>query len=234
MFAIKLKKRYIFPDRFPFTLGRDGDIPFNTPYSLRFDIEKGKPLASSDGTFTINNSPVSISVVKPGDRINFCGIEMKIEKKFIATLRAYLPAAALGFAAGALISLSLAAGKPEGKKVNGEKVENCYQEALQFYERARNNRKILSPSIKSLEGCISFLSGTPHLKEREELIKHLGALRSLQEEEFRRLKFEAEKAIREGDISSALQYLEEIKRLIDDPSDVRWKYAVSRMREIAR
>jgi hypothetical protein len=92
--------------------------------------------------------------------------------------------------------------------------------------------KLLPSTIKFLERCVSSL-GEKDVDKRDELIKDIGALKSIQDEEFRKLKFEAERAIRNGDISSALKSLQEIKEIIDDPSDERWKYASYRMRELA-
>jgi len=233
MFALKIKgKGYIFPKKFPFVIGRNGDLPANIPFSLRFDVERGKPVASSDGVFSINNFTSSLSVLKPGDVIHFCGMELRIERRITGYIRNFLPFILSGLFLGIIFS-SFVNRKflPSGREIY-EAGNECFILSREMGVRARIDLRLLPSTIRYIERCVSFL-GEKEVDKREELIKDIGALRSIQDEEFRKLKFEAERAIRNGDVSSALKSLQGIKDLIDDPSDERWKYASHRMRELA-
>jgi hypothetical protein len=231
MFALKIKgKGYIFPEKFPFVVGKNGDIPANIPFSLRLDMEKGKLVASSDGVFSVNNSTNSLSVLKPGDVIQFCGIELRVERRIMGYIKNFSIFILSGFFL-AVISSNFVSRKILNERkisVTGE----CFVISQEMEYRARMDFKLLPSTIKFLERCVSSL-GEKDVDKRDELIKDIGALKSIQDEEFRKLKFEAERAIRNGDISSALKSLQEIKEIIDDPSDERWKYASYRMRELA-
>lgn len=66
---------------------------------------------------------------------------------------------------------------------------------------------------------------------REELVRLEGALSFRIDERWRNLRFEAEKAFREGDLSSAQEKWREILILIQDESDERYAYALKRLRE---
>ncbi len=234
MFAIKIKGAgYIFPKKFPFVIGKNGDIPANVPFSIRFEVEKGKVMVSSDGIFKINNSTSSLSILKPGDLINFCGIELRIERKFLAHLKNF----SFPLLSGLLLAVILS-GFLKGEVLNGRKrIENpksdCFTTAKEIEYRARSDLKLIPSALEFIERCISFLD-EKETSKRDELIKYIGALKSVQDEEFRRLKFEAEMAIRNGDISSAIKSLQEIKEIINNPSDERWRYASYRMRELLK
>lgn len=232
MFAIKIKGgSYIFPKRFPFIIGKDGDVPANIPFSVRFEMEKGKLTASSDGIFIINNSSSSLSVLKPGDVLHFSGIELKVERRFIVYLKLFSFYILAGFVLAGVFSTLFKREFLSNEKV--EKLqEDCFLVAEEMEHKAKNDTKLLPSTIRFLERCVSSV-GERNAYKRDELIKSIGALKSIQDEEFRRLKFEAERAIRNGEVSSALKSLQQIKEIIDDPSDDRWRYASYRMRELA-
>jgi len=233
MFALKIRGAgYIFPKKFPFVIGKNGDIPANVPFFIKFDIEKGKLVASSDGIFTINNSQSSISVLKPGDVINFCGIELKVEKKLTGYIKNFSLFILSGFLIAWLSSHLLGKAVLNKERKTSESGSNCSVIVQEMEYKARMDLKLLPSTIRFLERCASSLD-EKDIHRRDELIKGIGALKTVQDEEFRKLKFMAETAIRNGDIASALKNLQQIKEIIDDPSDNRWRYAFYRMRELA-
>lgn len=234
MWAIEViegrKRRFVFPERFPFRVGRNGDLIANIPSELRFELIDGVLYVHGED-MEVNGIQAQRSILKRGDRVKSGGIVLKIERRWLAFLREGFVPFLTGLSLSLLFTLSLGKSWLNHGKVVRNFGAKCSEESRSLYERAMVEKKNVSLAMKKVRECSAR---TEDLKEKEEMMKILGQLSFLLNEEFRRLKFDAETAIRDGDLSKAMAILKQIRELSGDATDEVWRYATRRMREIVK
>lgn len=233
MWAIEVikgnRRRVVLPDKFPFTVGREGDLFANIPSEIRFDLQDGVLMVCGED-IEVNHNPTQRSMLKRGDRIKVGDIIFKVEKRWLAILKEGAIPFAVGFSLAIIISLFQGNFRFQYKVV-GDKKHNCSHRVESLHHKAVLEKKNLHLVMRELKKCAELIEDAA---ERENLIKMIGQLSFLLNEEFRRLKFKAETAVRDGNVSEALMTLKRIRELSGDASEEIWKYATKRMREIVR
>jgi len=93
----------------------------------------------------------------------------------------------------------------------------------------------LSLARAELKNALTLLDGISSPADfRSRITARLEEAETLLEEEIRRRKFAAEKAIRFHDLPAAERELEELARMIHFPEDPRYRYTQDRLREIGK